>query len=159
QDIGVIDFAFGDPTAGKPRGLTGHDRTYQDDEMAKTASQMSMAALGNDAFLTSTVNVGYMTIYIYEDGSQRTVDSRPSQAAGVNGYTSVTTITNADGKTTRVTTVTRGTDDQGRQVTVNSEQQDGGTVTTRTTHNSNGSITVDTEYPGPDGKPVKTSVT
>src|SRR5262249_23625902 len=79
QDIGVIDFAFGDPTAGKPKGLAGHDRTYLDDETARAASQMSMAALGNDAFLTSTVNtstvnVGYTTIYIYEDGSKRTVD-------------------------------------------------------------------------------------
>jgi hypothetical protein len=159
QDIGVINFAFGDPTAGKPEGLTGHNDTYLDDASARASAQVSMAALGNDAFITSTVNLGYMTICIYEDGSEKTINSEPSRVAGVNGYTDTTTITDANGKAIRTTTVTTGTDPQGRKVTVNSDEQNGGTSTTRTTQNSDGSITVESTYPGPDGKPVTTSVT
>jgi hypothetical protein len=162
QDLGVIDFVFGDPNAHKPEGLKGHDQTYSEKAMEDAAKgpQMSMASLGMDAFVTQTINLGYTTIYIYQDGSERTSTyGMPSEITGVNGTTSTTSYTDDNGKVVRRSSTTTGTNANGLKTEVNVENEGGQTVTTTTTHNADGSVTVDTTRPGPNGKPETSQVT
>ncbi|MEN3310644.1 MAG: hypothetical protein V7603_6846 [Micromonosporaceae bacterium] len=162
QDIGVIDFAFGDPLAHKPAGLKGHDQTYSEQaaEAAAKAPQMSMAALGMDAFITTRVPLGYSTIYIYQDGSSRTSTyGMPSTFPGVAGTTSTMAYTDANGKVIGSSSTTKGTNGSGLQTEVSVESQGGQQVTVVSTHNADGSVTVDTTRPGPDGKATTATVT
>jgi hypothetical protein len=162
QDIGVIDFAFGDVGAQKPAGLKGHDQTYSEQAMEAAANgpQMSMASLGMDTFIKQTIPLGYSTIYIYEDGSERIlVNGQASTVPGVAGSTNTTQITDANGKVIGTTSTTKGTNSKGQQTEVTVQEQAGQTVTNTTTHNADGSVTVETTRPGPDGKATTTSVT
>jgi hypothetical protein len=162
QDISVIDFAFGDPNAAKPDGLKGHDKTYSEQaaEAAAKGPQMSMASLGMDAFIVQQINLGYTTLYIYQDGSERTSTyGMPSEITGVNGTTSTVSYTDDAGKVVRRSSTTTGTNGAGLQTEVNVEEEAGQKVTTTTTHNSDGSVTVETTRPGPDGKDTSTKVT
>jgi hypothetical protein len=162
QDISVIDFAFGDPEANKPAGLKGHDETYSEQAAAAAANgpQMSMAQLGMDAFITQQINLGYTTIYIYQDGSERTSTyGMPSEVTGVNGTTSTVSYTDGQGNVIRRSSTTKGMNSAGQQTEVTVDSQGGQTVTTTTTHNSDGSVTVETARPGPDGKTETSQVT
>jgi hypothetical protein len=159
QSIDVIDYAFGDSTADKPAGLQGHDKTYSEQAMEQAANgpQPSMASLGMDDFITTTVPLGYMTIMYYQDGSEKIVGSQYSIVDGVDGSTSTVTYTDANGKTVRSTATTKGTNADGRPVTVTKDSQDGQTVTTSTTENADNSITVTTTTQVGDGPPSTTT--
>ena len=167
NNIGLVDFAFADPTAGHPAGV-GKDigGTMLDQMIANQASQPD-ALTNPDGGQALTFPNGVLTTY--PDGSTKLVYSFADGTASSGAVTSTswTTIKDANGKVvadtsetttsggpTGVTTVVRL---DGNSKTTETTNKDGSKVIVTTVDGKDVS-TVNLPAPDPDDRPTDTSV-